>query len=928
MPVGKIAERPNKEHAVQKTHKKPFPYIALLATVALSVTAFAAEDDLASQVDIPYELFRLDNGLTTLVYTDRSSPTIFVGMWYGVGSKDEPEGKTGFAHLFEHLMFQGTASREGEYFEPFTKAGATGMNGTTSEDRTNYYATVPTGALDMALWMESDRMSNLLGAVTQDALDEQRSVVQNEKRSGENRPYSGVYDRVRAGIYPVDHPYRHPIIGSMEDLDAASLEDVHEWFNEYYGASNVVLVLAGDIDLETAKEKVAYYFSEAPTGVPLTEPKQWIPELKENRTEIMYDRVGQTRITRVWALPNGNSEDTTLMELVNESLVGNKNSPLRKALVDDTQMATAVFGNAYGRVVSGEYSLTVNLRPGVQPEQVMAVVDEVLADYLREGPDEDILQNAKLAINMFMISSMESKSTIGRMLAEGQLYANDPVFVKKEIARLNAATAEDLLRVANRWLTRGYFELTVLPFPDLISSADKVDRSEIPAITEVSGIHFPEISTAMLDNGMGLVVANSGSLPLVDVSIRLKTGNTADDYDAQGISDALFVMLDKGTKKFDANKLAAEKDKIAMDVRLRAGVESSAMNYQILSNHLGESLDLAADMLRNPTFPEDELEKFRQQVYAYLSNVEKNPSGNADAIFNRAIYGSNHPLGGVWTPGLVDKLNKQRLNEFYDREIAPDSMTVFMIGDIEIESATKLLNHSFGNWKKKNASSIKAVGKAIESGPRVILIDQPEAVQSTIVAGQAIPPFNPQDNTELTILNAVFGGDFEARINMNLREDKGWSYGMGSRIQQNTSGDQTLTVSGSVQTDKTMESMIEIRKEFEEFVSVRPATEEELQRVKLNRTRSLPGRFETRRGFLQSMVGSSEFGLPYDYAEDTAARVDAVTLEGVNARAKSLLHPDNLTWVVVGDLSQIEEKVRSLNYGDVEVWDSYGNKLR
>ena len=913
---------------MQLNRNKSNLFVSALAVFALACPAIAADDDLAGQVDIPYEIFHLANGMTTLVYTDHSSPTVFVGMWYGVGSKDEPEGKTGFAHLFEHLMFQGTASREGEYFEPFTKAGATGMNGTTNEDRTNYFATVPTGALDMALWMESDRMSNLLGAVTQEALDEQRSVVQNEKRSGDNRPYSGVYDRVRAGIYPVDHPYRHSIIGSMEDLDNAELEDVHEWFNEYYGASNVVLVLAGDIDLPTAKKKVSQYFSEAPIGVPLTRPQQWVPELRENRTEIMYDRVGQTRITRVWALPNGNNQDSTLMYLVNETLAGNKNSPLRKALVDDLQLATAVFGSAYGRVISGEYSLTINLRPGVAPEQVTAVIDDVVAEYLRSGPDEEILENEKLAINMSMISSMESKSTIGRMLAEGQLYSNDPLFVKQEIAWLNSATTDDLIEVSNRWLTRGYYELTVLPFPDLISSDDKVDRSEIPAVTEVSGISFPDIQTTKLDNGMGLVVANSGTLPLVDVSIRINTGNTADDDGAQGISDAVFVMLDKGSKKFDANELASEKDKIAMGARFRAGVESSSMSYQILSNYLAESLQLSAEMLRNPTFPEDELEKFRQQVYAYLSNIEKNPSSNATALFSRAIYGHDHPLGGVWTSGLVDNLNQESLRKFHDREIAPDNMTVFMIGDIDIDSATRLLNDAFGNWRKKSASHRKAVGSARQLAPRVILVDQPEAVQSTIVAGHAIPPFDPEDNTELTVVNAVFGGDFEARINMNLREDKGWAYGMNSSIRLNTSGDQALAVVGSVQTDKTMESMIEIRKEFDEFLSSRPATDEELQRVKLNRTRSLPGRFATKRGFLQSMITSDEFGLPYDHAESTAERVNAVSLDDVNARAKLLMHPDDLTWIVVGDLSLIEEKVRSLNYGEVEVWDGFGNRVR
>ena len=423
--------------------------VALLMFIASLMlylqTVHAADNSVANQVDIPYEKFQLENGLTAIVYSDHSSPTIFVGMWYGVGSKDEPEGKTGFAHLFEHLMFQGTASRDGEYFEPFTKAGATGMNGTTSEDRTNYYATVPTGALDMALWMESDRMSNLLGAITQGALDEQRGVVQNEKRSGENRPYSGVSDRIRAGLYPIDHPYRHSIIGSMEDLDNAALEDVHDWFNEYYGASNVVLVLAGDIDIETARAKVGHYFGAAPTGVPLTKPRQWIPELEGKRTEIMYDRVGQTRITRVWAIPNLNDVDANLMNLVNESLVGNKNSPLRKTLIDDLQLATAIRGSAYSRVISGEYALTINVQPGVDPQEVIAVIDKVLQEYLNTGPDENILENAKLAVNMSMIRSLESKATIGRFLAEGQLYSGNPLFVKQEIAWLNEATSESVL---------------------------------------------------------------------------------------------------------------------------------------------------------------------------------------------------------------------------------------------------------------------------------------------------------------------------------------------------------------------------------------------------------------------------------------------------------------------------------------------------
>ena len=899
-----------------------------LVALALAAAAYAADDEVATQVNIPYETFQLENGLTVIVHTDHSTPTVFVGMWYGVGSKDEPDGKTGFAHLFEHLMFQGTENREGEYFSPFMDAGATGMNGTTSEDRTNYFATVPTGALDMALWMESDRMSYLLGAVTQDALDEQRGVVKNEKRQRENRPYAQMGDRIRAGLYPVDHPYRHSIIGSMEDLDNASLEDVHEWFNTYYGASNVVLVLAGDITVDTAKEKVAHYFGEAPAGVPLVYPKQWIPNLTENRKESMYDRVGQTRITRVWALPGLNDRDTTLMYLVNESLVGNKNSPLRKTLVDDLQLATSVSGGAYGRLLSGEYNLTIDLKPGVSYEEVMPIVDRIIAEYLEDGPDKQIVENAKLGVNMYMISALERTSAIGRVLAEGFLYSDDPLYINKELEWLNAATPAELRDTAKRWLTRGYYELTVLPFPDYQAAEPQADRSQIPEVSADADITFPAIETAMLDNGIRVVVATRDALPIVDVSIRIGAGSTASPPDAPGLASFAMSLMDKGTRKYDAHELAAAKDAIAMSGQPQAGTEESSFGYRILHSKLEESMELAAEVLRHPTYPDDELSKLKQQISAWLATLEKSPSSAAGSLFERAVYGSDSPMGSVWTPELVDQVDREMLIDFHRREITPDNMTVFMIGDIGIEEATRVVERSFGKWHHDAESARKPIGEARPAAPRVILVNHPEAQQSTIYAGHALPPYDPDTSTELYIMNGVFGGGFEARINMNLREDKHWSYGMSSGVQQNTSGDQYLAVSGSVQTDKTMESMQEIMREFEEFVTTRPATETEVSRVKINRTRSLPGTFSTNRGFLASIMTSDSYGLPFDYAETVAERIDAVTTDAVNRRARETIEPGNLTWVVVGDLTQIEDKVRSLNYGEVEVWDAFGKRIR
>lgn len=903
----------------------------LLASCLLVIASFNAayaDDDLATQVDIPYEQFTLNNGLTVLVHSDDSTPTVFVGMWYGVGSKDEPEGKTGFAHLFEHLMFQGTENREGEYFSPFTDAGATGMNGTTNSDRTNYYATVPSGALDMALWMESDRMAHLLGAVTQDALDEQRAVVQNEKRQRAARPYAQVSDKVREGLYPIDHPYRHSVIGSMEDLDAASLDDVHEWFNTYYGASNVVLVLAGDVTLADAKEKVAYYFDEVPSGVPLAHPKKWIPQLTENREEMMYDRVGRTRITRVWPIPGLNDPDTNIMYLLNETLVGNKNSPLRKILVDDLQLAVNVAGGSYGRILNGEYTLQIDLNPNVDPQQVIDIVDQTLSEYLQTGPDAQIVENAKLRVNMFMLGALETNSSIGRMLVEGELFSNKPLFINQQLRWLNAATPDSLQAVAKRWLTRGYYQLTVQPFPELLSSDGGPDRTEIPSITANSKIRFPDVETAVLDNGMRVVVATRGNIPLVDVSIKINSGSTAELPGEPGTSNFVFSMLDKGTKKYSAAELAAARDKIGMSNSAGTGLESSSLGYRILQSNLQPSLQLAAEMLRNPTFPAEEFDKEKAKIAAYLANLKHVPAGAASSLFDRVIYGVDHPMGAVWTPELLTAANLDNIAAYHERELTPDNMTVFMIGDISLATASAAVEKAFGKWRARANSAKRAIGSAPESSARVVLVDYPGAESSTIYAGHAVGPYNPATWTHLSVMNRALGGGFESRLNMNLREDKGWSYGYRSRVSPNTSGDMTFYGSGQVQTDKTMASMLEIRSEIEMFLSDKPATENEIERIKLNRTRSLPGSYSTNRGFLGSIISSDSYGLAFNYAESQADRIASVNVNSANSIATATLKPQRLSWLVIGDLEKIEAEVRSLDYGDVEIWDAYGNRLR
>jgi zinc protease len=462
----------------------------------------------------------------------------------------------------------------------------------------------------------------------------------------------------------------------------------------------------------------------------------------------------------------------------------------------------------------------------------------------------------------------------------------------------------------------------------LVVSDTTADRTSIPAVTASSSISFPTIETATLDNGLKLVVATRGTIPLVDVSIQIDTGSTAQAANTPGTAAFVFGLLEKGTHTYDANELAAAKDKIGMQGSPGAGLERSSFDYQILRSHLGTSLELAAEILRNPTFPEEELQKEKAKIEAYLANLKHVPASAARSLFNRAVYGLHHPLGTVWSPELLSQASRGNLEEFHRREVTPANMTVFMIGDIGILEATAVVEKAFRKWCAADASTPHSIGAAEPRRARVILVDYPGAESSTIIAGQAIKPFDTATWTEISVMNRAFGGGFESRLNMNLREDKGWSYGYRSSISLNASGDMTLASSGQVQTDKTAASMREIMREFREFISTRPATVTEVDRIKLNRARSLPGSYSTNRGFLASIISSDGFGLPFDYGESKAERIAAVTLEGVNSRAMAMFDPDALMWLIVGDLALVEQSVRDLGFGDVEVWDPYGNKLR
>jgi zinc protease len=472
---------------------------ALLLAGLAATSALAAE---VPDVDIPYQKFVLDNGLTVIVHEDRKAPIVAVSVWYKVGSKDEPPGKTGFAHLFEHLMFNGSENYNDEFFKPFEQVGATNQNGTTWFDRTNYFQNVPTPALDMALWLESDRMGHLLGAVTQEKLDNQRGVVQNEKRQGDNQPYGLVEYRVLEGLYPEGHPYRHSTIGSMADLDAAALEDVHQWFKDYYGAANTVLVLAGDLDAATGKALAEKYFGDIPAGPPVKRMQSWVPDRSHDTFEIMYDRVPQVRSYRYWSVPGRTTRERFLLELAASVLGNGKNSRLYQALVYQNQLAVNVGVGVEEHQLASMFSIDVTLKPEATLEQVNSILDRELAKFLAEGPTAEELERVKTGINAGVVRGLEQIGGFGgkaTALAQGELYAGNPTFFRTSLRWLNEASSDEVRNAARTWLSDGRYKLDVLPYGDYTVAESTVDRSTgLPPVGEMPDLVFPQVQRAEL----------------------------------------------------------------------------------------------------------------------------------------------------------------------------------------------------------------------------------------------------------------------------------------------------------------------------------------------------------------------------------------------------------------------------------------------
>ena len=896
----------------------------------LPAGALAEESEL-----IPFEAFTLDNGLTLIVHEDKKAPVVAVNIWYHVGSRNERPGQTGYAHLFEHLMFQGSENAPDEYITTVSAMGATELNGTTWFDRTNYFQTVPLGALDRLLFLESDRMGHMLGAVDQAVLDEQRGVVQNEKRQRDNQPYSTVWQHILEQVFPPGHPYSWSTIGSMEDLEAASLEEMHEWFSTYYGPSNSVLVIAGDVDAAEVLEKVDYYFGDIPPGPPLTVQEEWIPRHTAERRMTVQDRVPQERLYLAWSAPRWGTTDSRHLGLAANILGQGKNSRLYERLVYQEQLASDISMQAYALEISGLAILQVSINPGKSIDEVEKIVREELAKLVQKGPTRTELERAQSVARASFIRGIEKVGGFGgsksSVLAEYAVYGGDPGGYRHYLNDIAGATREQVQLAAEHWLgQQAPFVARYLPYPELATNSDGADRSVIPEQTEPKPARFPTFSRKTLSNGLELVLVERPGIPLINLSLVV-TGGYSDDA-ADGASNAILAMsmLDEGTERRDALEISSELALQGTRLSTSAGLDSSTVTLSALTDNLDKSLDIFADVILNPTFPEAELPRIKSEYLANISQEKNQPVSMALRALPALLYGEGHPyakpLTGSGTESSVNAVTQQSITRWHDQWFRPNNARLIVVGDTTEADITPRIEKLFADWRSGDVPKRNIANVELPSEPVIYLIDKPDAVQSIILSGQLVAPLNNPQEAAIEAMDDVLGGQFSSRINMNLREDKGWSYGARSLIRA-TAAQRPWLAYAPVQSDQTAPALAEMHREINEFVDGNPPTEEELRRVRRTNILSLAGRWETGPAVLRDLTSLVTNELSDDHWNTYADRLNGLSLDQVNTAAKTTLRPEQLTWVVIGDRAKIQSELENLGIGEIRLLDAEGNRL-
>jgi zinc protease len=884
---------------------------------------------------VEFEHYELPNGLDVILHVDRKLPIVHVNQWFHVGSKNERRGRTGFAHLFEHMMFQGSKHASEEYFVYAERAGANlqegGVNGTTSNDRTNYFITAPAGKLEYLLWLESDRLATLLDAVDEAKFRNQVDVVRNERRQGlENTPYGRWHKLLLENLYPAEHPYSWTVIGSHEDLAASSLEDVKDFFRTYYSPNNLSLVIAGDFDPAEARRLVEKYFGPIPPGPALDRPERARAHLASEKVVDAFDRVPQERVYMVWPIPEAFHPDEAPLDLAALVLADGLSSRLQKVLVYDRQLASNVQAFAWTMELGGQFLVIATARPGVKLEQVEEVVTAEVARLAKEGPTAEELQRAKVKQQHNFVSGLERVGGFGGksdLLNFYNTFFGNPGMFAADVERYQAVTAPAVRSVVGRWLDTGE-RLLIRFHPETSQRAEvePVDRAAEPALGEDRPFRAPEVQTTTLANGMQLLVVERHELPKVAVTLVTRAGAAADPAGREGTAHLAMQVIDRGTAERDALRLEEELGNLGASLQTFAGREHSTLSLDLLSATLPQAMEVLADITLRPQFPEAEVARERQLQLDALGQESRNANGLAARIRPMLSFGPDHPYGrpARGLPGTMSAISRDDLVRYHADWWRPGSSALVFVGDVTLDQARRLAEQHFGGWSGGAAPAVAVPEPRPAQAGRIYLVDRPDAAQTVVSQSLLGVDRKHEDYYALLLADAVWGGGgFGNRLNLNLREDKGYAYGAFS-FQQPFSRGALWTAQAGVQTDKTKESVVEFLRELEGLHGERPVTDEELAVAKLKRIRGYSQQFETPSRIAGELAELWQLGLPMSDLQRDPEATAAATLAEVHAAARQYALPDRSILLLVGDRAKIEPGLRELGAGEIVVLDAEG----